>query len=349
MQFIIKKSFIIILFIVLLINLNNSSSIAKEIEDRGIVSIMYHRFEENRYPSTNIRINDFKKHLDLIESKNINFISHEEFEEALNSNNKKKKVLLTIDDGFLSFYKNAWPILKQKKIPFIIFINTETVGSRGYMSWSQIEEISKFSFVHIGNHSHSHGYLVDKSDEEIERDISTSIEIFKEKLNHETKFFAYPFGEYKKSYIEIVKKLGFEYGFGQHSGVMDRTKNKFELPRFPINEKYGEENRFKTILNTIPFPYLSITPEEKYLNPKNNPPDVKVFFFDNNLKIKNITCFSNEENKWRKSKINFISDKEMKIILEGKFVTERGRINCSLREDTGEWRWLGIQFVISNL
>ena len=37
------------------------------------------------------------------------------------------------------------------------------------------------------------------------------------------------------------------------------------------------------------------------------------------------------------------------INFEEKFTTERGRINCSLREDTGEWRWLGIQFVIKDL
>ena len=122
------------------------------------------------------------------------------------------------------------------------------------MNWSEIKEISKFDFVHIGNHSHTHDYLVDKSDVEIEEDLKKSIKIFKEKLNHETKFFAYPFGEYKKSYIEIVKKLGFDYGFGQHSGVMDKTKNKFELPRFPINEKYGEEKRFKTIIKYITIP-----------------------------------------------------------------------------------------------
>ena len=60
-------------------------------------------------------------------------------------------------------------------------------------------------------------------------------------------------------------------------------------------------------------------------------------------------CYSNEENEWRKSKIDFINDNELKIVLEGKFTTERGRINCSLRESTGEWRWLGIQFVISEL
>ena len=310
---------------------------------------MYHRFEENKYPSTNIRIKDFKRHLDLIKENEFEFISHKQFISAVDAKNIKKKILLTIDDGFYSFYQNAWPILKERKIPFIIFINTETIGSNGYMGWTEIKEISKFDFVHIGNHSHTHDYLVDKDDEEIKKDIQTSIRIFKENLNHETKFFAYPFGEYKKSYIDIVKNLGFEYGFGQHSGVMDKTKSKFELPRFPINEKYGEEKRFKTLLNTIPFPYKKIVPEEMYLKPEDNPPDVKIIFFEDGINIKNINCFSNEENEWRKSKINFISKNEIKILLQGKFVTERGRINCSLRENTGEWRWLGIQFVISNL
>ncbi len=310
---------------------------------------MYHRFEENKYPSTNIRLEDFKAHINLIQSSGFKFISHKNFEENFKKESLEKRILLTIDDGFSSFYKNAWPILRDKEIPFILFVNTETVGSSGYMDWSQLKEISDFEFTHIGNHSHSHGYLVDKSDKEIEKDLKTSINIFKEKLNHETIFFAYPFGEYKNSYKKIVKDLGFKYAFGQHSGVMDKTKNAFELPRFPINEKYGEEKRFKTILKTIPFPYQKIIPEERYLIPKDNPPTVEITFFENGPNFKNITCYSNEENKWRKSKINFVGDDKLNIILEGKFTTERGRINCSLREENGEWRWLGIQFIISDL
>ncbi|MBO6480803.1 MAG: polysaccharide deacetylase family protein [Pelagibacteraceae bacterium] len=310
---------------------------------------MYHRFDENKYPSTNIKLDDFKSHINLIENSEFEFISHEQFEDSIKKNNLSKKILLTIDDGFYSFYKNAWPILKEKKIPFIIFINTETVGSNGYMSWSQIKEISQFNFVHIGNHSHSHAYLVDKNDEEIKKDLQTSIKIFKEKLNHETNFFAYPFGEYKNSYKKIVQNLGFQYAFGQHSGVMDKTKDKFELPRFPINEKYGEIKRFESLLKTIPFPYQKIIPEEKYLDTNNNPPDVKIIFFKDGPDFKNITCYSNEENKWRKSKLEFLDNNELKILLEGKFTTERGRINCSLRENTGEWRWLGVQFVVGNL
>ena len=309
---------------------------------------MYHRFEENKYPSTNIRLEDFRSHIQIIKESNFEFISHAEFKKYLNIKNSKKKILLTIDDGFSSFYLNAWPILKKEKIPFIIFINTESIGSPGYMNWDQIKEISKFEFVHIGNHSHSHEYLADMSNEEIKKDLEISIKLFKEKLNHKTEFFAYPFGEYKNSFKKIVKDLGFSYGFGQHSGVMDETKDKYELPRFPINEKYGEVKRFKRLLKTVPFKYKKILPEEKYLDDQNNPPDVRIIFLKNEKNLKNITCYSNEQNKWRNSKTEFVNELELKIILAGKFITERGRINCSLREDNGEWRWLGIQFVISD-
>ena len=107
--------------------------------------------------------------------------------------------------------------------------------------------------------------------------------------------------------------------------------------------------RFKNLLKTIPFQNKKIIPEEKYLTEKDNPPEVKVIFFENSINLKNINCYSNEEDKWRKSKIRFSKANILNIILEGKFTTERGRINCSLRENDGSWRWLGIQFGISNL
>ena len=71
---------------------------------------------------------------------------------------------------------------------------------------------------------------------------------------------------------KIVSDLNFEFAFGQHSGVIDITKNFLELPRFPINEKYGEIQRFKSILKTLPFPYKEIQHEpvnlpERIFNP----------------------------------------------------------------------------------
>ena len=85
--------------------------------------------------------------------------------------------MLTIDDGFISFYENAWPFLKKNRIPFILFVSTQPVGKRGYMTWEQIKEIEKEDFVFIGNHSHSHDYMVDFKFEDFKKDINKSIQI----------------------------------------------------------------------------------------------------------------------------------------------------------------------------
>ena len=307
---------------------------------------MYHRFEENKYPSTNIKIKDFKEHIRIIEENNISFINPKDFEKELKNNKSKRKILLTIDDGFLSFYKNAWPILKEKKIPFILFVSTREIGAYNYMTWDQIKEVQNEDFVEIGNHSHTHEYLVDESNELIKEDISKSISIFKKNLGKNSKFFSYPFGEYSNDFKKIINDFGFKYAFGQHSGVIDETKDFYELPRYPINEKYGEIKRFKSLTKTLPFKYKNIQPEEKYLSQVNNPPKVKIEFYDNIKNLKSVGCYSNEGNKWRQSDIKFENSNTLLINIAEKFVGERGRINCSLRDPSGLWRWLGIQFVI---
>ena len=345
-QLIIKQSLII--FLLFLVAPTQLLSATNNIEDKGIIVLMYHRFEENKYPSTNTKIADFIKHLNLIKKEQFKFVNPDDFENSL-LGKKDKKILLTIDDGFQSFYDQAWPILKKEKIPFILFVNTREVGTRGYMGWDQINEISKEKFTHIGNHSYSHEYLVDMNDQDIIDDINKASSDFKNNLGYNSPFFSYPFGEYSNNFKTIVKDLGFKYAFGQHSGVVDETKDFYELPRFPINEAYGELKRFGTILKTIPFKFKSIEPKEKYIQDSNNPPEVTVEFFKNLKNIKLLNCYSNELNSWRKSEIEFLETHKIKIKLIGKFTTERGRINCSLRENDGSWRWLGMQFIIASI
>ena len=308
---------------------------------------MYHRFDESKYPSTNIQMEVFKKQLDIIESEGIKFIHPKNFKKSLYENKKDRKILFTVDDGLLSFYKNAWPILKEKEIPFILFVNTREVGSFNYMNWEQILELHNSKNVEIGNHSHSHEYLVDENPDFIKKDILKSIKIFRNKLGKNSDFFSYPFGEYSLDFKKIIKDLGFSYAFGQHSGVIDETKDLFELPRFPINEKYGEIKRFNTLMKTLPLKYKSISPEDRYLLQAKNPPKVIIEFHKDIKNLKQINCFSNEGNIWRNSKIFFVENYTLEIEITEKFVGERGRINCSLKESNGFWRWLGVQYVVS--
>ena len=326
----------------------NSSTIAEEeiryySNDHGVVSIMYHRFDENKYPSTNIKIDIFKKQLDLIKEYNIEYYNPANFDKEYSISKKNHKILITIDDAFLSFYENAWPILKKNKIPFILFVSTEPVGKPGYMNWEQIKEVSSYDFAFIGNHSHTHEYLLNFSNIEFENDIKNSIKIFKEKLGYNPIFFSYPFGEYNLKQTKFIEN-NFKYGFGQHSGVIDLTKNRFELPRFPINEKYGDLERFEFILKLFPIPYKDLNPKDKFVSKKQNPPTVEINFFDEQKYIKNINCFSNEGNEWRNPIMKFKKN-TLEINFREKFTFRRGRVNCSVK-DGDIWRWLGIQMSV---
>ena len=166
----------------------------------GILSLMYHRFDEEKYPSTNIKMNVFKDQIQIIKNLNYDFYDPGDLEKTFDIEKKEKKILITIDDAFSSFYNTAWPYLKKEKIPFILFVSTETVGKNGYMTWSQLKELEKYQNVYIGNHSHSHDYLVNFEKDDFINDIKTAIWLLEEtpqlvfaisgKLNHEFDDFA---------------------------------------------------------------------------------------------------------------------------------------------------------------
>tara|TARA_Y100000996_G_scaffold125213_1_gene94609 strand:- start:1243 stop:2304 length:1062 start_codon:yes stop_codon:yes gene_type:complete len=349
----IKKIFslaasIISFFIFLLFNICNSNAEGNNIKyyskDSGILSLMYHRFNENKYPSTNIRMEIFKQQMDIIKELDFEFYDPNSFVENFYNKKDKKKILITIDDGFKSFYEEAWPYLKEKKIPFILFISTEPVGKNGYMTWEEIKEIDDSKFGYIGHHSHTHKYLIDMTDSEFINDIETSTKIFKDKLGYVPLIFSYPFGEYSLFQKNYISK-NFKFAFGQHSGVIDINKDEFEFPRFPINEKYGELKRFRSLVKYSPLEYKVLKPEEKKIGLNNNPPKMSIEFFDDQKNLENITCYSNDGGNWKKTKL-ILEKNILNVVFEEAFKPRRGRINCSLN-DNGEWRWFGAQFVIS--
>ena len=168
--------------------------------------------------------------------------------------------------------------------------------------------------------------------------------IFLRELGYVPNLFSYPFGEYSKFMKDYISQ-NFDLAFGQHSGVIDINKDKFELPRFPINENYGDLKRFESIIDLFPLEYKKLIPSEKKLAKDNNPPMFKVEFFKEQKNLENIKCYSNEANKWELSESD-ISNQILIIKFRGKFKARRGRINCSLN-DNGKWRWFGTQFYIN--
>ena len=101
--------------------------------------------------------------------------------------------------------------------------------------------------------------------------------------------------------LNIIKDFGLKYAFGNI--LRDGCKDFYELPRYPINEKYGEIKRSKSLTKTLPFKFKKFF-EEKYLLQAKNPPNVTIEFYNNIKNLKSVGCYSNEGGKWRQSILN---------------------------------------------
>ena len=67
---------------------NNSKSFSN---DSGVLSLMYHRFNENKYPSTNIRMEIFNKQMKMIKDLGYEFYHPKLFEKEFDKKKIKKK------------------------------------------------------------------------------------------------------------------------------------------------------------------------------------------------------------------------------------------------------------------
>ena len=318
-------------------------------DEMGIISLMYHRVGEAKYPSTNVSVEMFQNHIHEIEKSGMGFINPSIFKKKILNREKfeKRYILLTVDDSFKSFYENAWPILKEKKIPFIIFVNTREINNNhpNYMTWDQIRELKNSGLVTIGGHSWSHEYFVDMKISEVKKDIEKSHKNYLKELKFIPDLYAHTFGETSSDLIELIKTFKYKIIFGQHSGVISLNENIYYLPRFSLNENYGKLKRFKSILRSRAFNLKSYEPRTILLNSKNNPTNMKLEFNEN---VKSINCFDNSGGSWKNTKLNFISDSEVELIFDLPFKKRRGRVNCTMPAAGGLIKWFGYQYSVVN-
>ena len=61
----------------------------------------------------------FKKQINIINENNYIYYNPVNFDNFFEKPDAEKKILVTIDDAFSSFYENAWPYLK--KIKFLLY------------------------------------------------------------------------------------------------------------------------------------------------------------------------------------------------------------------------------------
>ena len=304
--------------------------------------LMYHRFGETKYPTTNIRLEQFDAHLERLQSGDFTVWPLPRIVEYLQTGQPlpDRTVAITIDDAYLSVYEEAWPRLRALNMPFTVFVATQPIDANryGYMSWDQIRELQAGG-VTIGSQTRTHPHMHKISIERSKSEIAESNARFIAELGMRPDLFAYPYGEYDMAVIEAVKQAGFTAAFGQNSGIAHGYNGFFELPRFAMNEQYGTLSRLDLAINGLPLKVDQITPEDVILD--QNPPIYGFTLAPDMDKRKQLRCFNSIYGKLDVT----IMGRRAEIRLPGPLTGKRARINCTMPGYDGRWRWFGRQFL----
>lgn len=314
------------------------------------VVFIYHRFGESEYPSTNVTLAQFEAQLDFLAREGYSvwplpkLVTHLREREPV----PDKVVVITIDDAYASVFEHAYPALRKRGMPFTVFVATDAIDRRlpDYMSWDQLRELHAAG-VTIANHGTSHDHLVQRRAGESEaawqRRIRAEVVAGQVRLqaeigdgvNETPRLFAYPFGEYDLALMKLLEQMGY-VAFGQHSGPLGVHDDLRALPRFPVNEKYGEIDDFSLKAATLPLPVLDASPRDPLIQGR-VAPVLQLRLGESAARLEQFGCYFGNERmaiEWQDA------TRQVAISTDEPLPEGRSRYNCTAPHRSADrWYW----------
>lgn len=301
------------------------------------VVLAYHRFGESEHPSTSTPLEQLEAHVELLRAGGYAVVPLEQVAAALRGDGAlpPRAVALTMDDAYASIFREAWPRLHRAGLPFTVFVSTDGLDAAqpDLMSWEQLRELAG-SGVGIGHHGAAHAHPLELSPGVWRADLARASERFRAELGEVPSLLAYPYGEWSAAHREVVRELGFRAAFGQHSGVAWAGADLLALPRFALNTRYGELERVRSVVASLPLRVSDIEPRDPLLGA--HPLRIRFRLAPGESTP---SCFLAGDPVRAERDGDHI-----RISVPDHPRSRNIRLNCTLRESSGRWRWLGLAF-----
>ena len=313
---------------------------------------IYHRFNDDRYPSTNISVEDFNAQLQVLADEQYNVLSLGQVVDALSKGEAlpERCAVITVDDAYKTFKSSAWPLLKKFGYPATLFVNTDQTGGSDFLSWEELIQLQEEG-VELGNHSASHPYLLDRYVDETSQqwrdrvvdDITRAQEAFLKHTGTAPELFAYPYGEFSNELARVVEELGFRAAVGQQSGVMTSGQNLYKLPRFPVGG--GDLSDFRQKLKMR---YLHVLPQgnQDTVITDNKPPEFIFSINSDDVAIETLRCYASSG---LTCDLEVRDDDSTYIVTStGQMNGRRGKYTLTASDSSGEnWYWYSQLWVLA--
>ncbi len=190
-----------------------------------------------------VYVSRFEEQMNYLATHGYNVISLAQYVAYVEGKDKlpEKPIIITFDDGYLSNYQYAYPILQKYGFPATIFItvdeNSKVFKDRekfdSPLTKEQIKEISENN-ISIQSHAITHNHLSDLPDKETEYELAQSKVILEKLTGKPVDFLAIPGAFYSKKVKQIAKEVGYKAAFSGHKGTNSSASDLYSLRRIVI-------------------------------------------------------------------------------------------------------------------
>ena len=188
-----------------------------------------------------INVDKFKEQMRSLKEQGFEFLRFDDFSNEENTRFKKKRVLISFDDGWLSNYSKIFEFMKENNIKYNIFLTLGKIGiDNDYLTWDMVRKMHGCGLVGFGAHTYSHPNMsaIDNIDWDIEVDKAN--EVFESELGYTPADFCYPFGYYSEaSNKELLEKSIYKRIYISKSYFSQSKVNKIIFGRTGIQGEDG--------------------------------------------------------------------------------------------------------------
>lgn len=314
------------------------------------VILQYHHVSTRTPPSTSTTPAQLRAHLEWLRDQGFSVRRLEDVVKALRQGQSlpDRTAVLTFDDGYLSVYEEAWPLLQEFGYPFTIFITAGLVTSNGklYASWEQLREMGTAGAT-LANHTVTHPYFAERQRGQddaawlawVRREIEDAEARILAETGQSHKLLAYPYGEYVPEIQALVQELGY-VGIGQHSGPINAGSDFTALPRFPFGGIYASMNSFPVKVDSLAFDVKLVAPLTPLTDERSPSAELA---FTGNYRLDALNCFNNDVPM--QLELLDAATQRYRITTRVENRTRRFRYNCTAPGRDGRFYWYSVPFL----
>jgi peptidoglycan/xylan/chitin deacetylase (PgdA/CDA1 family) len=148
----------------------------------------------------------------------------------------ERAAVITLDDGHVSVYARAYPILGKYGVPFTLALNTEAIegGRPEAVRWDDVRDMVSSGLCEIASHSHIHGHMERLTDAMNRREVELSRTILEARTGVRPEAFVFPFGGNDARVRRIVEDAGYRAAFAVGGVVASAGSPRFQIPRVGV-------------------------------------------------------------------------------------------------------------------